>query len=303
MDGFCPYTGENEDGTLRRPTEDELNVMFQAKAKQEDWMQGESMYGGRPRDMLTPVVKTLEIYEKIMETLVLAGFKPDDLQFLIPMNKMQGSQSDKSEMRAKISDFLSRLLKGAFPNSTQYTYFRSGDHGFEDCIELPALTVYLAYRESERTMELLVTAAQCNVTLPQAFIGRIAYAVARSEKEAARGFNTLRDSLTPHVDPKVAQNVYKAIGESEGAKRAVEDHDRTIAAKTSKAKGKGAPKSFGPTSPPPKAAPSSAPSRSSSSAAPAASEPAIGDAHSRQVNQTFSWRQTTASATIQEQTH
>ena len=166
MDGICPYTGDNDDGTLRRfdastlrrPSEEELDVMFRSKAKEEEWMQGEQMCGGRPRDMLTPVIQTLEIYEKLMESLVLAGFKPEDLQFLIPMHKMKGTHEDKSEMRAKISDFLGRLLKSAFPGSTQYTYFRSGDHGFEDCIEIPAFTVYLAYREKERTLELLVTA-------------------------------------------------------------------------------------------------------------------------------------------------
>ena len=80
LDGICPYTGEDDDGALRRPTEEELDVMFRAKAKQEEWMQGEMMYGGRPRNMLMTVVKTLEIYEKLMERLVLAGFKPEDLQ-------------------------------------------------------------------------------------------------------------------------------------------------------------------------------------------------------------------------------
>ena len=75
--------------------------------------------------------------------LVLAGFKPDDLQFLVPMHKMRGTPEEKSEMRAKMSGFLSRLLKSAFPNSTQYTYFRAGDHGFEDCIEksLPSRSI------------------------------------------------------------------------------------------------------------------------------------------------------------------
>ena len=105
------------------------------------------MCGGRPRDMLMPVVQTLEIYEKLMERLVLAGFKPDDLHFLVPMHKMKGTPEEKSEMRAKMSGFLGRLLKSAFPNSTQYTYFRAGDHGFEDCIEIHAFTVYLTYRE------------------------------------------------------------------------------------------------------------------------------------------------------------
>ena len=121
------------------PTEEELDVMFRAKAKKEEWMQGETMYGGRPRDMLMTVVKTLEIYEKLMERLVLAGFKPEDLQFLIPMNKMKGTSEEKNEMRAKMSSFLCRLLKSAFPNSTQYTYFRAGDHGFEDCLGNPCI--------------------------------------------------------------------------------------------------------------------------------------------------------------------
>ena len=103
-------------------------------------------------------------------------------------------------------------MKSAFPNSTQYTYFRAGDHGFEDCIEIPASAVYLTYREKERSMELLVTATQCNVNLPQAFIGRIAHAIKRAEQEAARGHLRWIEHIAPNVDPNIVQNVYKAIG-------------------------------------------------------------------------------------------
>ena len=271
LDGICPYTGEDDDGSLRRPTEEELDVMFRAKAKEEEWMQGEMMYGGRPRNMLMTVVKTLEIYEKLMERLVLAGFKPEDLQFLIPMNKMKGTSEEKNEMRAKMSSFLCRLLKSAFPNSTQYTYFRAGDHGFEDCLEIPAFSVYLSYREQERQLELLVTATQCNVNLPQAFIGRIAHAIKRAEQEAARGHVRWLDHIAPNVDPKVVQNVYKAIGSTEGAKRAVDDVAKAEArASEAEAKSRGGPKAQGPRSPPPKVAPTSAPSYSSSSSSAAA---------------------------------
>ena len=272
LDGICPYTGDNDDGTLRRPSEEELDVMFRAKAKEEEWMQGEKMCGGRPRDMLTPVIQTLEIYEKLMERLVLAGFRPDDLQFLVPMHKMKGTPEEKNEMRAKMSDFLGRLLKSAFPNSTQYTYFRAGDHGFEDCIEIPAFTVYLAYREKERSMELLVTATQCNMNLPQAFIGRIAHAVKRAEQEASKGHLRWIQHIAPNVDPNIVQNVYKSIGETEGAKRAVDDAVKAEAARASEAeaKAKGGPKAYAPRPPPPKVMPTSAPghSSSSSSAAP-----------------------------------
>ena len=273
LDGICPYTGENDDGTLKRPSEEELDAMFKEKAKQEDWMQGEKMYGGRPRSALMPVILTLEIYEKLMESLVLAGFKPDQLQFLIPMSRMTGSAEGKNEMRAKISDFLGRLLKSAFPSATQYTYFRSGHHGFEDCIEIPAFTVYLANRERERSMELLVTATQCNVVLPQAFIGRIAHAVKRAEEEAQQGRLRWQERLTPNMDQNIAKSVFKSIGDTEGAKRAVEDFERGKAKEAAKAKG--APKSYAPKPPPPKAsAPSgSAPSTASSSSKGAEAKP------------------------------
>ena len=72
-------------------------------------------------------------------------------------------------------------------------------------------------------MELLVTATQCNMNLPQAFIGRIAHAIKRAEQEASRGHLRWIQHIAPNVDPNIVQNVYKSIGETEGAKRAVDD--------------------------------------------------------------------------------
>ena len=79
--------------------------------------------------MMRYVVGTLEVYEKMMEFLVHAGYTPERLRFLTPMNKMQGGNEEKAEMRKMISDFVSRLLKGAFPTAEHYAYFRSGNHG------------------------------------------------------------------------------------------------------------------------------------------------------------------------------
>ena len=70
--------------------------------------------------MMEPVVKTLETYEKMMEFLVQAGYTPDRMKFLTPMKKMKGSNEERGEMRKMISDFVSRLLKGAFPSSEHY---------------------------------------------------------------------------------------------------------------------------------------------------------------------------------------
>ena len=254
LDGICPYTGENEDGTLKRPTVEQLDEVFEKKAKKMAWSQDQKM----PKDMLIHVVLTLEIYEKMMEYLVLAGFKPDQLQFLVPMSKMDGTSEEKNEMRVKISDFVSRLLKGAYRNAENYTYFRTGNHGFPNCIEIPAFSVCLAFRENERAMELLIAAQQCNAVLPPVFIGRIAYAIQFAEQEAQRGHLTWTDKMTPNLDPEVTQAVFRTIGDSESARRA------TAEAKAAAPSGlpRSEPKSFAPKPPPTKAA---APSRAAPS--------------------------------------
>ena len=69
-------------------------------------------------------------------------------------------------MREKISDFLRRLLKGAYPDAEHYTYFRTGNHGFPNCIDIPAFSVFLSLREKEARIELLITAQQCGGTSP-----------------------------------------------------------------------------------------------------------------------------------------
>ena len=71
----------------------------------------------------------------------------------------------------------------------------------------------------------------------------------------------------------------KSIGNTEGAKRAVDDAVKAEAARASEAeaKAKGGPKAYAPKPPPPKAMPSSAPGQSSSSSAapgPAKAKPA-----------------------------
>ena len=125
-----------------------------------------------------------------------------------------------------------------------------------------------------------MTATQCNMNLPQAFIGRIAHAVKRAEQEASKGHLRWIQHIAPNVDPNIVQNVYKAIGETEGAKRAVDDVAKAEAARASEAeaKAKGGPKAYAPRPPPPKVTPTSAPGRSSSSSSaapgPAKAKPA-----------------------------
>ena len=109
-------------------------------------------------------------------------------------------------------------------------------------------------------------------TFHKLLFGRIAHAVKRAEQEASKGHLRWIQHRAPNVDPNIVQNVYKSIGETEGAKRAVDDAVKAEAARASEAeaKAKGGPKAYAPRPPPPKVMPTSAPghSSSSSSAAP-----------------------------------
>ena len=271
LDDFCPYTGEDQDGNLKRPTELELDELFQEKGKKNSWSEGEKMYSGRPRNMMMPVVKTLEVYEKMMEFLVCAGYTPESLGFLMPMNKMQGDAKEKQGMRVTISNFLRRLLKGTFPEYESYTFFRSGSHGFPNCIELPAFSVYLSLREKEQRVELLFAAQQCGIPLPRNFISKMAYAIQLAEAEAQRGKSEMKMKMAPTLGDEVVSEVFKAVGGSVAAKHATADAkarsstqpsqkpEGTGSASSSSAsapKAKAMPKSYEPSKAPPAKPPS-----------------------------------------------
>jgi len=204
LDGICPYTGENDEGSLKQPSAEQLMEWYDQKAAPTSWSQGKVIWRQAKRHM-QHVVKTLEVYEKMMEFLVHAGYTPDRMKFLTPRSKMKGTNEEKGEMRKMISDFVSRLLKGAFPSSEHYAYFRSGDHGFPNCQEIPAFTVYLAFRETQRSEELLIAAQQCGVVLAEMFVAKMAYSLAYAEKEAQRGRLGWKQTMAPNLDPKATE--------------------------------------------------------------------------------------------------
>ena len=258
LDDFCPYTGEDQDGNLKRPTELELDELFQEKGKRNSWSEGEKMYSGRPRNMMMPVIKTLEIYEKMMEFLVRAGYTPESLGFLMPMNRMQADAQGKQEMRVTISNFLRRLLKGTFPEHESYTFFRSGSHGFPNCIELPAFSVYLSLREKEQRVELLFAAQQCGIHLPQNFVSKMAYAIQLAEAEAQRGKTEMKTKMAPTLGDEVVSEVFKAVGHTAASKFATADAKaKSSAQPTQKPEGTGSASSSSASAPKAKAMPKS----------------------------------------------
>ena len=114
-------------------------------------------------------------------------------------------------------------MKGTFPEYESYTFFRSGSHGFPNCIELPAFSVYLSLREKEQRVELLFAAQQCGIPLPRNFISKMAYAIQLAEAEAQRGKSEMKMKMAPNLGDEVVSEVFKAVGDSAAAKRATAD--------------------------------------------------------------------------------
>ena len=85
----------------------------------------------------------MEMIEKMMRFLVEAGFNPEGLSFLKPMDRKSGTPQQKAEFRKHVSQFVQRLFKGTFPDKENYVYFRPASDGvnpgFGNCLELPVL--------------------------------------------------------------------------------------------------------------------------------------------------------------------
>eukprot|EP00435_Cladocopium_sp_Y103_P050739 s959_g15.t1 len=98
LDGICPYTGEDEEGNLRYPSDEAIKEWFDQKASKVKWSD-DMMFAGRPFECMKPTIDLLLKIEKMLAFLVEAGFNPERLQFLVPMGKMRGTNEEKAQMR------------------------------------------------------------------------------------------------------------------------------------------------------------------------------------------------------------
>eukprot|EP00435_Cladocopium_sp_Y103_P039920 s3204_g10.t1 len=218
LDGICPYDGEDDEGRLKYPSDIALRQWFDAKAKAVPWSD-ELMFAGRPWEYMKPIINLLMNIEKMMQFLVEAGFTPDRLQSLIPMNKMKGSNEEKPQMRNVMSNFFSRVLKGTFPEKKHYTYFRNDDEGFEDVIHFTPIVVYLIHREKQRSEELLITARQSGITLPADYQAKIDFTMAYAASEAARGKTYQITNMARNLEESVMRAAIDDVGDTEAARR------------------------------------------------------------------------------------
>ena len=166
-----------------------------------------------------------------MEFLGKAGYLPEKLGYLIPMQKSQGSNEEKKVMRDMISSFLSRVLKGTFPQMTHYTYFQSGTTGFEHIEIIPALDVYFAQGATKRNDELLLSAKQCGVVLPELLQNKIDYALSSAIGEAERGKMYELLHMAPNMERADRQQALDDLGDNKHTRR-----DKEAAAKMARNK-------------------------------------------------------------------
>ena len=153
--------------------------------------------------------QTMEMIGKMMRFLVEAGFNPDGLSFLKPMDRKSGTPQQKAEFRKHVSQFVQRLFTGTFPDKENYVYFRAASDGvnpgFSNCLELPVLNIIFAFRERSRSDEWSIAARQCGVILPKLLNDKVNYSIAKAEKETEKGKVNPFNILMPNLGEKSRQ--------------------------------------------------------------------------------------------------
>ena len=166
-------------------------------------------------------VKTMEMVEKMICFLAEAGFKPDGLAFLKPMDRRSGTPQQKAEFRKHVSQFVRRLFKGTFPDKEIYVYFRPASDGVSpNCLELPVLSIIFALREESGSDEWSIMARQCGVILPKLLNDKINYSIAAAEKQSERGKSTPFILLMPNLGEQSRKEAIASTAGDPAAERA-----------------------------------------------------------------------------------
>ena len=256
LDGLVKYTGEDGDGNLLLPTDEEIEALFKEKGAPSKWSGGIPLVGGRPIEMMRPVFQMYEVLQKILDFLINAGYTQQQMEFLRPLSRAQNDE-ERRTLREILSSFVQRALKGAYPNMTHYTYFQGPLKGAEHIKVLPAVDIYFAQKPNKRNEELLLAAQQCGVVLPPILADKLDYTLTSAVAEAERGaFYRIRN-LAPNMSQADRQYALDNIGDSKGAREGRENAAREAEARNEQRRaraggGQAQPKAHGPT-------PSSAP--------------------------------------------
>ena len=110
LDGLVKYTGEDGDGNLLMPTDEEIEEIFRQKGTPSKWSGDVKLVGGRPIEMMRPVFLIYEELQKILNFLINAGYTEDQLGYLTPLSRIQDDE-ERRVMRGLLSNFVQRALK------------------------------------------------------------------------------------------------------------------------------------------------------------------------------------------------
>ena len=251
LDGLVKYTGEDDDGNLLLPTNEEIDTLFQEKGAPTKWSGETPLVGGRPIEMMRPVFAMYEEIQKILDFLINAGYTQERLSYLRPLSRAQNDE-ERRIMRELLSSFVQRALKGAFPNMTHYSYFQGALQGAEHIKIIPAVDLYFAQKPNKRNEELLLSAQQCGVILPSILANKVDYTLTSAVAEAERGALYRIRNLAPNMSQTDRQFALDNIGDTRGAREGREDAARANAARNEQRRartgaGQSQPKAHGPT--------------------------------------------------------
>jgi hypothetical protein len=115
-DGYIPYVGEDANGELKEPTEEQLKEAFHTNAKN-------GKVGGRDLEVFyLKGVKGIKVLCRIMKYLVQTGVTPQLIYSKIA-DVTDDDEERQQEIRREASDFIRKIISGAFAVRS-YDYFR-----------------------------------------------------------------------------------------------------------------------------------------------------------------------------------
>ena len=142
-DGYIPYVGEDANGELKEPTEEQLEESFHANAKN-------GKVGGRELGVYMKGVNGVKVLCRIMKYLVQTGVTPQLIYSKIA-DVTDDDEERQQEIRREASDFIRKIISGAFAVRS-YDYFRVNPPQRDDHIHIDPVELACAVTDRELSL-------------------------------------------------------------------------------------------------------------------------------------------------------
>ena len=220
FDGYIPYVGEDANGELKEPTEEQLKQSFHANAKN-------GKVGGRDLEVYLKGVKAIKVLCKIMKYLIQTGVTPQ-LVYSKVADVTDDDEERQQETRREASDFIRKIISGTFAVRS-YDYFRVNPPQRDDHIHIDPVELVCAVTERARTFTVLVTLNKIGLALPQqlqrVWEGKLK-AVTQSAAQMEVSFRSLDPSERENA-PQYVRAVADAQHTEGGATSSTKDSNKT----------------------------------------------------------------------------